>query len=207
MNNTATNTIGALAMVAAMGVSLSAHAVTYNFSDSQSKTFADMAVASLKIEDITGGTQWTLTGLFDSTKYSSAFIHKIEFNYAGVNSKGKPLPLVESNLQVLSGDIGVKKWDNGVVSFNASNNATRFVSGDSLRWVYQNTRSNQFSDLMAHVNSINSGNSVKFAAVPVQISPVPEPSTWMMFGLGLVGLVALARRRSTSASLSPAPPA
>lgn len=197
---TAVKTLRTMAGLAlAAGALLPAHAVTYVFSDSQTASFADMAVARLSITDIVGGTQWTFSGIYDKEKYATAFMHSLSYTYtpAVTPTRGTPA-FVVTDFQTLSGAITTPRvLDHQGVSFSAANNDGRFQSGDVAKWIVKDTNAGQFSNLVAHLNAVNNGSSVKFSTVLVQpTSPVPEPSTWLMMGAGLLAVTWAARRRA-----------
>ncbi|GIZ52526.1 hypothetical protein NCCP691_25400 [Noviherbaspirillum aridicola] len=196
-----------LAIACTATSALPAQAASYVFSDSLSPSFADQAVATLTISDIAGGTLWSLTGTYDARSYPSAFLQGIAYTYSDGSGGGKGKPgLAASDFTVTQGAVTLKGVDAKGVTFSTANNSGRFQSGDAVTWVFRNTTASQFSDLQAHVNAINGGNSVKFAAVAATtpLSPIPEPGTWAMLLTGLAFVAWRGRRLVATAPSAPA---
>ncbi len=171
---------------------------TYVFSDSQIASFPDMTVGTLTIENLAnGGTKWTLTGSWNATTYSSAFVNDLEFN----TSKALSMSGFHADAGAVASPMSYSA-STGVhfATSNAQHGALRMTAGEAVSWTFANTRISDFHILDMHINAINladpNANSVRFRVA----APVPEADTYAMLLLGLGMLGFTARKRSQKLS-------
>lgn len=140
-----------------------AHAATveFNFSKSMTAGFPDARIATLTIVDIDGGaTRWTLTSDWGAT-YGSAFLYTLNYNFRGNAAL--------ASYSVLSGAVSSPRFDKGLngtreVVFQLKAGSGRFDIGDSVSWVFTNTRAQDFSANYVQLNALANGASARFAS-------------------------------------------
>lgn len=146
-----------------------AHASTveFNFSKSMAAEFPDTRVATLTIEDIPGGaTRWTLTSDWGA-QYGSAFLYVLNYDFRGTEAL--------ASYSVLSGAVSAPRFDRGAdntreVKFRLISDSGRFEAGESVSWVFTNSKAETFKANYVQINEISNGAAVKFAAS----GPIPQ---------------------------------
>jgi hypothetical protein len=146
-----------------------AHAATveFNFSKSLTAGFPDTRIATLTIVDIPGGsTKWTLTSDWGS-QYGSAFLYVMNYDVRGVGAL--------ASFSVVSGAVSTPRFDRGPdntrdVRFQLLSGSGQFNTGESVSWVFTNSKAEEFKANYVQINGINNGASVKFAAS----APIPQ---------------------------------
>jgi hypothetical protein len=107
--------------------------------------------------------------------------------YNVLNTEGIFAFALKNNAQYFSLKIG-----NGVASLLPStNDRYLFENIDSLEWAVIDMRDMGFSGTGGPVN----WNNVTSISHVSEFSPVPEPATMLLFGSGILGLAAVARRK------------
>jgi hypothetical protein len=155
--------------------------LTFHFSKSLEAGFPNIPVATLTISDVPGGaTKWTLGANWGQQYGSAAFLHFLEYEYRGNNG------LTASDYRVTAGRVAVPSFDNGsagtkIVKFPGDDDITRFHTGESVSWIFANTKAEDFSVRHVQIDALNTGSisysaGVKFSA-NTAVPPAPAPFT------------------------------
>ncbi len=177
---------------------------TFDFLDTET---LKSPVASLEIKDITGGVQLTMTlnsNNFPAKNSGASYLEALWLN----GSKGTLSLLDKSVTSLASGsgyktltmtkDAGYKyNWniDFGTKTFAEGETAKLTITGTGLTTSLF-TKVTPMIDLgnidKPYTGFLGLNSSVHFIG---KVREVPEPSTYALMGLGLVGIAAAARRR------------
>ena len=143
-------------------------------------------MGKLSIYDSGVDTVWKLSANWDNQYIVSAlFVFSLTYTMPTGSVSQPSLPLFD-----VVGSVAVKSFDSSGVYFQPSNGTNRFTDGESASWRFLNTTLPQFTDFELHINSIYNGGSVKFTP-----DVAPEPSTYILFGIGALALVIAYRKR------------
>lgn len=170
-----------MAQAAVSGLPATPDMLSFVMSVSNREGFPSQQMGLLTLQQQGADTRWTLSANwahgYDS---SNPFVMALGFSlrYGGLSQD-------RLSLNNLSGQVGLKSFDQNGVFFTSSNSSARFTNGEQVSWVFKNTRLDQFLIKELHINALYNGQSVKFAPMSV-----PEPETWgvMLAGFALLGL-------------------
>lgn len=173
-----------------------AAAQTYNLSTSLDDTLITGTVGTLSFTQVGNDTRLDLHADWDSALLgSSVFLSRLFLTYGG--SPDLTLPSGTGGTVVAGGGelpgagINAGYHFDYAVHFPVSNKGNRLNDGENVSLLFANADAADFGALaMVHLQGLNGGGSVK-----VITTPVPEPETWALLGLGLGSIVALRRRR------------
>lgn len=198
MRFTLRSTIAALAIgFAAAGTS---HAATQTYSFTQLTSGEAVApLATLTVEDIEGGAQFTLTGSFGSLGAGS-FLSRIEFN-----GPSGAFNLVSGNTlktgAVYGAHVNASNDFTWEAMFPVSNKpgSDRFLPTDSTVWTITGegiTAASFGGTAMIHLQGVTDFGS--YGSIKV-LAPIPEPETYALMLAGLAGVGLVARRHQRKA--------
>lgn len=191
----------------AIGLSLTlaafvAQAQTLVFSKSLNEDLDTGTVATLEFNQVGNDTVFTLNADWDSDLLGDdVFLSRLFFNYTGA-TKLAPTK-VSGGTEVKDFDYWKKPHTNASYKFNYgfefttsnSKKGSRLLDGESLSWTFANTDADDFGDLaLVHLQGLDVDC---IGSVKVITAPIPEPETYALMGMGLLG-VALARRRKAA---------
>lgn len=173
-----------------------AAAQTYNLSTSLDGTLDTGTVGTLSFTQVGADTRLDLSANWDSALLGdSVFLSRLFLTYSGSADLTLPSGTGDS-LVAGGGELPGAGMNAGYhfdysVQFPVSNKGNRLTDGESISLLFTNADADAFGALsMVHLQGLNGGASVK-----VITTPVPEPETWALLGVGLGSVVALRRRR------------
>jgi hypothetical protein len=168
-----------------------AYAATFTFDDA--------------ILDLTGST-WTLTTNDWPTAFgTSAFIGSMVVDYSG-NSSGV---VVDSTLS--GGGVTVVSTAEGSgpggqfdfrFNFGSGGSSDRLTEQETVSWQTSGLTGGVVTNVALHLQGLNTANFPEGSLwlTPGNTPPIPEPSTYALFILGLIGLGFMMRKRLNRAS-------
>jgi hypothetical protein len=179
-------------VAAAVVLGGNAYAATFNFDDA--------------MLDLTGST-WTLTTNDWPTAFgTSAFIGSMVVDYSG-NSSGV---VVDSTLS--GGGVTVVSTAEGSgpggqfdfrFNFGSGGSSDRLTELETVSWQTSGLTGGEVTNVALHLQGLNTANFPEgsmWLLTGNTATPVPEPSTYALFILGLLGLGFMMRKRLNRAS-------
>lgn len=103
----------------------------------------------------------------------------------GTNRSSVPV-----NSNILNPDLGNQGF---VLNVGAINNS--IFSNDSLANVFPSWNDIGSAGLVLRYREATSGDLIQLTGTLTSLTAVPEPSTWLLFGIGLIGLITVQRRQ------------